>query len=184
MTNTALILIDIQNDYFENGNFPLDGAEQAAKKAAKVKKYFTENNFPVFIIQHESLDENATFFRPGTVGQELAEQVWPEGGESVVIKHYPNSFKETSLLDDLRKLETDHLVVTGMMTFMCVDATVRAAIDLGFTCTLIHDATAARPLEFGDNSVAAEDVQTSFVAALSFLCDEVLSADDYLSRVN
>jgi nicotinamidase-related amidase len=67
-----------------------------------------------------------------------------------------------------------------MMTFMCVDATTRAAKDLGFHCTLIHDATGARALEFNGHSVTADQVKTSFLSALSMICDRVTSCEDFL----
>jgi len=63
---------------------------------------------------------------------------------------------------------------------MCVDATTRVAKDLGFECCLIHDATAARDLEFGGHQVTAAQVKTSFLASLSMICDQVISCEDYL----
>jgi nicotinamidase-related amidase len=59
------------------------------------------------------------------------------------------------------------LVIAGMMTHLCIDATTRAAADLGFKCSLAHDACATRALSFGDNRVPAEQVHYSFLSALS-----------------
>ncbi len=180
MKDCALLVIDVQNDYLPEGAFPLEGSVEAAKNAAKMQGYFRSKNMPVYIIDHESLQEGATFFIPGSDGQKVADFVNPQETDVCIRKHFPNSFKDTSLLEDLQARGIKKLVITGMMTFMCVDATTRAACDLGFTCTLIHDATAARPLSFGDNDVAAADVQTAFIAALGFICDEVVSSDDFL----
>ncbi len=69
-----------------------------------------------------------------------------------------------------------------MMTLMCVDATALAAKDLGFHCTLIHDTTAARALEFDGKHITADQVKTSFLAALSMVCDHVASCENYLDR--
>src|SRR5208282_5590191 len=90
----------------------------------------------------------------------------PQDGETVFQKHYPNCFRETPLLDHLRKHNMRQLVVAGMMTHMCVDTTVRAAFDLQLECTLIHDACATRALSSGGVTVAAGQVQTSYLAAL------------------
>ena len=57
---------------------------------------------------------------------------------------------------------------------MCVDTTVRAAFDLGFACTLAHDACATRDLSFNGETVAAKDVQTAFMAALNGSFAQVL----------
>ena len=87
--------------------------------------------------------------RPGTEGVEIHESVAPLDGETVISKEHPNSFRDTVLEDELRKAGVDELVVCGMMTSMCVDATVRAAVDLGFDTTVAHDACATCELDFG-----------------------------------
>jgi len=66
----------------------------------------------------------------------------------------------------LRGLGVDSVVVCGMMTSMCVDATVRAAVDLGFNASVAHDACAAPDLDFGGRTVPAADVHAAFLAAL------------------
>jgi nicotinamidase-related amidase len=70
------------------------------------------------------------------------------------------------------------VVVAGMMTSMCVDATVRAASDLGFGCTVVHDACATLDLEFEGSTVPAASVQGAFIAALGDGYAAVTSADD------
>jgi nicotinamidase-related amidase len=54
-----------------------------------------------------------------------------------------------------------------MMTSMCVDATVRAAFDLGFQTAVAHDACATCDLSFGERAVPAADVHAAFLAALA-----------------
>ncbi len=180
MKDTALLIIDIQNDYFPEGKMELDNAAKAAEKAAEILNYFRMKNLTVFHIQHESIGKDASFFLPGTQGQKINDLVKPLENETVLKKNYPNSFIETSLFAKLQENKIKNLVITGMMTFMCVDATARAAKDLGFHCTLIHDATAARALEFNGKKVTAGQVKTSFLAALSMICDEVKSSEDFL----
>jgi nicotinamidase-related amidase len=181
--NQALLLIDIQNDYFPGGRMELTDAEKAAGKAAMILKRFREKNLPVIHVAHESLREGATFFLPGTSGQKIHTLVQPLPEEQVIIKNFPNSFVNTPLLETLRKLEITHIIICGMMTHMCVDATARAAKDLGFTVTLVHDATATRDLTFADAHVAANHVQTAFTAALSAVCDTVSDTDRILTTL-
>jgi nicotinamidase-related amidase len=109
----------------------------------------------------------ATFFLPDTEGVRIHSLVAPATGETVIQKNFPNAFRETRLLDHLREHAIEELVIAGMMTHMCVDATTRAAADLGFRCSLASDACATRALEFGGTTVPAELVHCSFLAALS-----------------
>jgi nicotinamidase-related amidase len=102
--------------------------------------------------------------------------VLPASGETVITKNFPNSFRETPLLEALRAADVGTLVIAGMMTHMCVDTTVRAAADLGFACTLAHDACATRDLAFGGQNVAAAAVQAAYMAALNGSFANVLSA--------
>jgi nicotinamidase-related amidase len=178
---TALLLIDIQNDYFANGAMPLVGAEEAAQKASQVLNHFRAKKLPVFHIQHIAMRPTATFFLPCTFGVGIHAAVQPVDNESVIVKHFPNSFRETELLDQLKSLNINHLVIAGMMTHMCVDATVRAAKDLGFEITLLGDACATRDLEVNGNKVVANDVHHSFLAALSYFYAEVTTCEKYLA---
>jgi nicotinamidase-related amidase len=96
----------------------------------------------------------------------------------VITKEHPNSFRETALEDELRGRGVDELVVCGMMTSMCVDATVRAAVDLGFATTVAHDASATCELEFDGRTVPAAAVHSAFLAALADGYAEVASSDE------
>jgi nicotinamidase-related amidase len=174
----ALLLIDIQNDYFPGGAMELVNSSLAAVKAGKLLQAFRQRALPIIHIQHISTRPGATFFLPDTVGVEIHESAAPAGGEAVFQKHYPNSFRETPLLAHLRDRQISQLVIAGMMTHMCVDSTTRAAADLGFQCVLAHDACATRALSFGNAAVSAEDVHTAFLAALNGLFAKVLSVEE------
>lgn len=172
----ALLLIDLQNDYFPGGTMPLPGAEAACAVAAGVLARYRAAGLPVVHIRHEAIRPGATFFLPGTKGAAFHPAVAPQKGEAVVLKHYPNSFRETNLLDVLRGLGVESLTVCGMMTNMCVDAGVRAAVDLGFSCRVVSDACAARDLAHGGVSVAAAEVNAAFLAALAAAYAPVIPA--------
>jgi nicotinamidase-related amidase len=129
-------------------------------------------------MQHVSVRPGATFFLPDTEGVKIHASVAPVAGETVIEKRFPNSFRETPLLDHLRKNGIDKLAIAGMMTHMCIDTTTRAAADQGFACTLAHDACATRDLAFGGTKVAAGDVHNAFLAALSGPFAKVVAAKD------
>lgn len=176
--STALLLIDIQNDYFPGGAMELEGSPEAAAKAAEVLALFRKKDMPVFHVRHESIKEGATFFLPGAEGADIYGDVLPVGDEVVVTKHYPNSFRETDLLEQLRAVGVTRLVVVGMMTHMCVDAAVRAAVDFGFECAVVSDATATRALSYDDTTIPAASVHGSFIAALGMAYATVLTTDE------
>ena len=175
---TALLIVDIQNDYFPGGRMELVGSPEAAARAAQLLARFRDKRVPVIHVQHVSLRPGSTFFLPGTDGAKIHERVAPIAGETVIEKHFPNAFRETPLLEHLRKHGIDKLAIAGMMTHMCIDTTTRAAGDLGFECRLAHDACATRDLAFGDTKVVARDVHNAFLAALNGAFAKVVAAKD------
>jgi nicotinamidase-related amidase len=178
---TALLLIDIQNDYFPGGTMELVGSTEAGNNAEQILARFREQGEPLVHIQHISTRPDASFFLPDTAGAAIHPSVEPAPGEVVITKHFPNSFRNTALADQLQNRQINHLVVAGMMTHMCVDATVRAAFDLGFRCTVLHDACATRDLSFASTAVPAHQVHAAFLAALEAVYAEVLSVDAFLA---
>lgn len=163
----ALVIIDIQNDYFAGGRMPLAEPEAAATRAAELLAAFRSNGEPVFHVQHVSTRPGATFFVPDTEGVQLHQSVAPRDGETVVVKHFPNAFRDTPLQAQLREAGVGEIVVAGMMTHMCIDTSVRAAADLGFGCLLAADACATRALNWQGQSIEAAAVQAAYLAALS-----------------
>ncbi len=177
----ALVIVDIQNDYFPGGAYPLVGPEAAAGAARRVLEDYRTRGDAVVHVQHVWDEPDASFMRPGTPGVEIHESVAPHEGEPVVRKAHPNAFLDTSLEQELRARGVDHVVVCGMMTSMCVDATVRAAVDLGFQATVVHDACAAPDLEFGGETIPARAVHGAFLAALDDSYADVRSADELVN---
>ena len=163
----ALIIVDIQNDYFPGGKMELVGMEAAAKNAHRVLELFRAKNMPIFHIQHVSNRPGATFFLPETYGVEIHKSVTPKSGEPVIQKRFPNCFRDTSLQDQLQGLSVEEIIICGAMSHMCIDTTVRAAFDLGFRCFVVSDACATRNMEFGGITIEASQVHAAFMAALS-----------------
>lgn len=177
----ALLLIDIQNDYFPGGKMELVSMEEAAKKAGELLKAFRTAGKPVFFIKHISTRSDATFFVPGTQGTDIHSSVSPLPDEAVIEKHFPNSFLQTELLSVLKESEITDLIICGAMSHMCIDTTVRAAKELGFKCTLIADACATRNLKFGEEILPAQTVHASFMAALDGMFATIMTVDEYLN---
>ena len=179
---TGLILVDIQNDYFPGGLMELVGISEAGHKAAELLDTFRANNWPTFHIQHLSVHPGASFFLPDTDGAMIHESIKPLADELVIQKHYPNSFRETILHQELQKRDIKKAVICGAMSHKCIDATTRAAFDFGFECTVIQDACATRNLEFGGNIIAAEQVHGAFMAALGSAYAQLMTVNEFKSN--
>lgn len=177
----CLLLIDLQNDYFEGGKNSLSGSLEAAHKAKILLDYFRKGGNSICHIKHISSRPGATFFLKDTIGCEIHEIVKPDNDEPVFLKSYPNSFRDTELLNYLTSNDIDHLVVSGMMTHMCVDATTRAALDLGFKCTVIFDACATKDLQIKGEKISAADVHNSFMAAFNGIYADVITTEEFLN---
>ena len=181
MAKQALIVVDIQNDYFPQGKWPLVGADAAADNAARLIKAFRDAGDPVVHIRHEFTSEEAPFFTPNSEGAKLHPKVLNRADEPVVLKHFVNSFRETDLKSILDEQDIKELVVVGSMSHMCVDGITRAAADFGYKVTVIHDACATLDLEFNGVTVPAAQVHAAFMAALAFAYASVVSADEFLA---
>lgn len=178
MADTALLVIDIQNDYFADGAMALEGAEAAAENARGAIQAFRRRALPVIHVRHLSVRPGATFFLPGTPGADIHELVRPLDGETVFEKNFPNSFRATALQRTLEERGIRKLAVAGMMTHMCVDATVRQAADLGYGVTLLGDACATRAQSFGGETVPARQVHAAFLAALNGFYAKVIPSHE------
>lgn len=179
---TALIIIDIQKDYFPGGKHPLVKPLEAAKKAYMLLQCFREHTGHHVHIQHISKKADATFFIPGDRGTDIHDSVAHFEGEPIVYKHEPNSFLNTNLLELLKGWNIEQVVICGMMTHMCVDATVRAASDLGFAVIVAEDACATRDLKYGDTTIPAEHVHKAFLAALKSY-GKVMKSEEILASL-
>ncbi|MHB8777093.1 MAG: cysteine hydrolase family protein [Anaerolineales bacterium] len=174
---TALLIIDIQKDYFPGGKMELVNPLEAAKKAYMLLQCFREHGGHHVHIQHISLKPDAAFFIKGESGSDIHDSAAHFEGEPIIYKHYPNSFRDTNLLEMLKDLGIERIVITGMMTHMCVDATTRAAADFGFKVIVAEDACATRDLRYGDTLIPAEHVHKAFLAALKSYGDVMKSEE-------
>jgi nicotinamidase-related amidase len=179
MAKQALILIDIQNDYFPGGDMELVGIDRASANAAELLGRFRDGRQPLIHVRHVFPSAAAPFFRPDTPGAKIHPSVAPAAGEKVVTKNFVNSFQQTDLKELLDAMEVGELLIAGAMSHMCIEGTTRAAADLGYKCQVIHDACATREQEFNGRKISAEDVHGAAMSTLAFAYAEVLSLKDW-----
>lgn len=140
----ALVLIDAQMEYVE-GKLALPGVRPALEEAARVLDLARHQGAPVIHIVHHGKPGGALFDPNGPLSK-IAPAVAPRSGETIIAKGLPNAFAKTDLQKSIEATGRKELVVVGFMTHMCVSATVRAALDLGYRTTVVADATATRDL--------------------------------------
>ncbi|PCI03374.1 MAG: cysteine hydrolase [Hyphomicrobiales bacterium] len=184
MSKTALVLIDIQNDYFEGGKWPVDKMQTVSANAARLLEHARKQGYEVIHIRHEIPSDEAPFFGPGTTGAETHASVAPLEGETVILKHKANSFHDTPLRGELEARGVSKLTICGAMSQMCVDATTRAASDFGYEVTLVEDACGAKETAFNGVEVPASQVHAAFMAPLAMSYANVVSCEAYLSETN
>ncbi|KAM9992523.1 hypothetical protein ACTFIY_009950 [Dictyostelium cf. discoideum] len=180
----ALIIVDEQNDYFKskNGKFELVGSEEAMERTKLVLQDFRNKKQLVCHVQHV-FPKGGPFFEDGSVGCEIHEGVKPIEGEEIFVKTAINSFIGTGLEAHLKKHNITELVITGMMSHMCIDSATRGAKDLGWSdITVLEDCCATRDLTFNGTTTPAKLVHTAYMAALQFAFAKVITSTEYLSK--
>lgn len=180
MTKRALIVIDLQNDYYPGGKWTLDGIEDASANAARLIDRFRRSDELIVHVHHNFPSADAPFFVAGTKGAEINREVAPAAGELQVLKHQVNAFHQTDLKEILDRNGVEDLVICGAMSHMCVDAATRAGSDLGYACTVVHDACASRELEFNGEPIPARQAHAAYMTSLGFAYATLTSTDDFL----
>ncbi|HKE47162.1 MAG TPA: isochorismatase family protein [Rhodanobacteraceae bacterium] len=167
LENAALVLIDAQLEYV-CGAVPLAGIDAAVAHAARLLALARERAVPVFHVVHLG-KAGAPAFDPLGWRAAIIPALAPRDGEKVVVKSLPNAFARTILEHEIRATGRGELIVAGFATHMCVSATTRAALDLGFRCTVVAGATATRdlPNPLGRGVTPAAVVQDGTLAALA-----------------
>lgn len=184
MKNTVILIIDLQNDYFPDGKFPLFNIQSVSENSQEILLAARKHNIPVIHVWHEFLTKDAPFFIKGTEGVKINGKLKPEEGEAVINKNYPNAFRDTELKSLLDRHHYKHIIVVGAMSQMCVDATVRAGLDFGYQITVIQDAVASKEIEFNAINIPAETVQATMMWILSFAGASLMTTQEFLSRLS
>ena len=112
----ALLVIDIQKDYFPGGKMQLVGAEEASLRARELIEGFRKSGEELIHVQHIFQSPDAPFFVPGSEGTEIHPNVKPLASERLLVKHHANAFKNTPLHQWLRDSGVTDVVICGMMT--------------------------------------------------------------------
>jgi nicotinamidase-related amidase len=183
MKHTALIVIDLQNEYLPTGKLPLSDLDAAVANAVAAIAHARAAGIPVFHVRHVAMEPASPIFAPDTANVEIQPAVAPCAGEPVIVKHHVNVFRATDLQQRLEAADVNALVLVGAMSHMCIEACARAAADMGYTVTVLHDACATLDLAFGGVTVPAAQVHAAAMASLGFGYAAVRSTREWLGAV-
>ncbi len=180
--HTALLVIDFQREYFD-GKLPLAEAAPALVAASWLVKPADRLDVTVIHVHHVAASPSAALFAAGSSGVEPVRGLEPAAHHQRVVKRLPSSFAGTDLAQRLRDKGCDTVIVCGLMTHNCVDATARDAMHLGFTVIVAADACASRDLPgaAGAPPLPARQVHEAVLAGLADRIADVLGAVQILS---
>lgn len=166
LSDSVVVMIDAQEEYVR-GVLKLPGVGPALEQGAALLARARAAGRPILHVQHRGKSGGGVF-DPENGTFDIAEAVAVADGEIRVEKSLPNAFAGTDLDAQLKALDAKTLIVAGFMTHMCVSSTVRAALDLGYGCTVVGNACATRDLPDGQGGVVSHtELHRAELAALS-----------------
>lgn len=150
VSDAALVLIDYQNEY-KSGPIAVANVEIAVAGGATLLAVARSVGAPVIHVVHKGR-AGSLFDREAERGQ-IIDGLAPLVDEPVIEKGLPNAFANTALQEKLAATGRSELVIAGFMTHMCVSATARAALDLGYRVTVDASSCGSRDLPDGRGGV-------------------------------
>lgn len=182
MTKRALLVIDVQNEYF-TGKLPVSYPQGSLEQITRAIGAAQEVEVPVVLIQHSAPQPDSATFRRGSTEWELHPAVAELPHETVIEKNLPSSFTGTELEAWLRERGIETVVIAGYMTQMCCDTTARQALHLGFGVEFLSDATGTLAFKNSAGEVSAEELHRAILVTQQIRFSEVLSTEDWIARV-
>jgi nicotinamidase-related amidase len=184
MAKRALIVIDVQNEYFD-GALPISDPPPAQSVAniGRAMDAATAAGVPVIVVRHGDADPEASSFRVGSHTWELHPEIDGRDRDHLVEKTMPGSFTDTSLAEILAADEIDTVAITGYMTHMCVDTTSRQAAHRGLSVEILNDATGTLGLENSGGEATGEELHRATLVAQGQFFADVLRTDDWIARI-
>lgn len=166
LSQAALVIIDAQGEY-RSGCMALPGIDPALARIAELLARARAAGTPILHVAQSG--QAGTLFDPETERGAILPQAAPVAGEPVIMKTLPNGFAGTELHERLQQAGRNSLILAGFMTHMCISASARAALDLGYQTTVVADATATRalPAHDGGAAIPSEAVHRTALAELA-----------------
>lgn len=179
---TALLVIDVQREYFE-GALPITYPVGHLGKILNVMDEAAKARVPTAVVRHHQADPDSPIFRLDSEMWQLHSEVDQRPRDVVIDKQLPGSFTNTNLEDWLKSVAADTVAIAGYMTHMCCDTTARQAFHRGYKVEFLRDATGTLDVENEAGAATGKELQTSILVAQQMFISEVISTDDWFSRL-
>lgn len=181
MKNIALILIDIQNIYFTEGEYKLYKPEIATRQAKTILDEFRKRGLPIIHVKHEFGSDN--YKQDHDYLNNIHEMVAPFVNEKIITKQFPSAFLQTDLLAYLESIGITDIVIVGMMSHMCVNTTARACQNYGYQVTVIEDACTTKALAWKGQEIDAITNHHVHMAGINGVFANVVCVEEYLTQL-
>lgn len=182
MGKRALLVIDVQNEYF-SGSLPVSYPADSLANILLAMDAARQKRVPVVVVQHTAPQPDSTVFRKGSKEWELHSEIASRTADLLVHKNLPGSFTGTALEQWLHEHGIDTVVIAGYMTQMCCDTTARQACHLGLNVEFLSDATGTLDFRNQAGAVTAEELHRATLVTQQMRFAEVLSARDWIKRL-
>jgi len=181
-SNRALLVIDVQNEYF-SGKLPVTHPVNSLPKILHAMDAAHDRGVKVVLIQHAAPEPDAAVFRKGSKEWELHPEVAARPHDVLIHKSLPGSFTGTDLECRLREKGIDTVVIAGYMTQMCCDTTARQAMHMGFSVEFLSDGTGTLAIKNDAGEVSAEELHRAILVTQQMRFSKVLKTEDWIRQI-
>jgi nicotinamidase-related amidase len=178
----ALIVIDVQNEYFPGGALPISHPVDHLQNILETMDVAREQGVTTVVVRHHQPDPQSPLFCKGSQNWELHPEVARRPHDLLLDKQLPGSFTNTELEGFLRDREIDTVAIAGYMTQICCDTTAREAFHRGFKVEFLRDATGTLDVENSAGKVSAEDLHKAILVSQQMFISEVVTKDEFIAR--
>ncbi|HED5641988.1 TPA: isochorismatase family protein [Enterobacter cloacae] len=184
-SQTALIVVDIQNEYYAGKNFRgqmvIPDGDKVLKNSQKLVSYAHQKGMPVYFVRHIA-PKDSPLFAEGSVYARFHQDLQPSARDAIITKATPSAFVRTDLDSQLKKKGIKKVIVIGLMTHMCISSTARDAVPLGYNVIIPEDATATRDLDDGQGGVVDHKaLQRAALAGVADVFAEIMTTKDVMA---
>lgn len=180
---TALLVIDVQNEYFD-GKWPIPEGSAALERIEQALETSHSAGATVVYIQHAIANPAYGLFVPGSHGFDLHPRLHPRREDPRIVKNYPGSFSKTELETTLRQRRIETIVISGYMTHMCCDTTAREGFQRDFRVLFLDDATATRDGQHPTlGTIAHTELHRTTLITQASMFAQVLPTSEFLAQV-
>jgi nicotinamidase-related amidase len=128
MSNSVLLVVDVQTALIKEHPYNKKNVIENIKKLISIAR---DSNKEVLYVRHD--DGKGEELEYGTDGWQIYNEVAPNKDEKIFEKKYNSAFFKTGLKEYLESKKIDTIILTGLQTEYCIDATLKSAFDNGYS---------------------------------------------------